>query len=113
MWKQLNPCGDSRPRLSGRVEDPAVPGTYYFFFPDDFFAAAFFGAAFFFAEPFAVLASLAGDSTSGALTFLGFASFFGSSGALKLCPSKAISVMRTAVNACRCPRSFFNCFLRL
>ena len=32
-----------------------------------------------------------------AFTFFGFASFFGSSGALKLCPSKAISAIRTAV----------------
>ena len=46
-------------------------------------------------------------------TFGGLGCFFSSSGAVKRWPSKAISVMRTAVKSCRCPRSFLYCFLRL
>src|SRR5579864_8353621 len=46
-----------------------------------------------------------------AFTFFGFGS--ASSAALKLWPSKAISVIFTAVNGCRCPASFLYCFLRL
>ena len=86
----------------------------YFFFGGDFLAA-FFGAAFFLAEVFfaAACASCATGASSAGFTFFGFAVFYGSSGALKLCPPKAISEMRTAVYACRCPRSFLYCFLRL
>ena len=87
-----------------------TPRMNYFFFAA--FLAAFFGAAFLPADFFAFgVASC--SSLSAAFTFLGFASFLGSSGALKLCPPNAISAMRTAVNDWRCPRSFLYCFLRL
>src|SRR5215469_320462 len=81
---------------------------YFFFFAGAFLAADFF-AAFFFA-PLGAASSFA--SPAGA-AFFGFGSFFGSSGALKDWPSKAISVMRTALKGWRCPRSFLYCFLRL
>src|ERR1700688_1647795 len=94
----------------------ALADENYFFFGEAFLALLFLGAAFFLACPFFArpLVTVTSDScSSAAATFLGFGCFFSSSGALKLCPSKAISVMRTAVYACRCPRSFLYCFLRL
>src|SRR6266851_5080582 len=85
---------------------------YFFFFGAAFFAAGFF-AAVFLAEDFAFASTLGDSSTSTGLAFFGFASFFGSSGAVNFWPSNAISVMRTAVYPWRCPRSFLYCFLRL
>src|ERR1022692_4906605 len=79
--------------LDGRMR-PSPHG--YFFFAGDFLAA-FLGAAFFLAELFFAVASSAGASASAAFTFFSFGSFLGNSGALKLCPPKAISEMRTAV----------------
>ena len=70
----------------------------YFFFAVFFLGAAFFacacGAAFvaFFPGRFEVFTS--SPPSAAGFTFF---SFFGSSGALNDCPSKAISVMRTAV----------------
>src|SRR5258708_12850241 len=86
---------------------------YFLLVAGDFFAGVLLGADFFFACPFAPLASVFGDScSSSAFNFFGFASFLGNAGALKLCPSKAISVIRTAVYDCRCPPSFLYCFFR-
>src|ERR1700690_3557554 len=93
-------CGD------GRLARPA----FYFFFAADFLAA-FLGAAFFFA--LAGFSSPSCSSSCAAAAFFTLGCFFASSGALKLCPSNAISVIRTAVYDCRCPRSFLYCFLRL
>src|ERR1051326_2229544 len=81
---------------------------YFFFFGVAFFAADFL-AAFFFAG---VLA-LAFTSSPSAWAFFALGCFLGSSGAVNFCPSKAISVMRTAVNGWRCPRSFLYCFFFL
>src|ERR1700739_4475157 len=86
-------------------------GPHYLVLPD--FLAVFFGADFFFAADFFAFGSAACSSDAAAFTFFGFASFFGRSGALKLFPPKAISAIRTEVNAWRCPRSFLYCFLRL
>src|SRR5215831_11366413 len=91
-----------------RMSRPEGRRYCYFFFVD--FFAAFFGADFFFAFAF----GFASDSSPAvAFTFFGFASFLGTSGALKLCPPNVISAIRTEVNGCRCPRSFLYCFLRL
>src|SRR5579864_829818 len=95
-------CAIRNSSKSSAGDPPAVPRAScprsYFFFEGDFFAA-FFGAAFFFAcfLAFACAAGASCSSASCAFTFFGFASFLGNSGALKLCPSKAISEMRTAV----------------
>src|SRR5579884_3004203 len=86
----------------------------YFFFPVPFFAALFFGAAdFFFAAGFAAFASGFSSVSAAGLAFLGLASFFGRSGAVNFWPSKAISVIRTEVNGCRCPAIFLYCFFFL
>src|ERR1700683_2269003 len=69
----------------------------YFFFDAAFLAALFFGAAFFLACPLAVFTSASCPSSCAAAAFFGLGCFFVNSGALKLCPSKAISVMPQAV----------------
>src|SRR6266513_1810287 len=61
--------------------------------------------------PTAPPASFAAASSAPVFFALGVRA--GRSGAVKRCPSKLISLMRTAVNAWRCPRSFLYCFLRL
>src|SRR6266404_9580130 len=75
------------------------PQSYFFFF----FAVAFFGADFFgcgwvtcFLAVFPGRAERFASSPP-SCAFFTFFSFFTSSGALNDCPSKAISVMRTAV----------------
>src|SRR6202161_4994272 len=76
------------------------PRHYFFFFAAVFLPVLFLGAAFFFACPLAacplMLFTSASDSCSSTrAAFLTFGCFFATAGALKLCPSKAISVMRT------------------
>src|SRR5580693_6375391 len=76
---------------------PPVLNVYFLFDAD--FLAAFLGAAFFLACPLADFAP-ASDSCSSSCAgaaFFTLGCLFTNSGALKLCPSKAISVMRTAV----------------
>src|SRR5438552_5346245 len=96
--------------LDSQLRDGSTGPSIYFF---EDFLAAFFGAAFFLAALFFAFGSASCSSEAAAFTFFGFASFMGRSGALKLCPPKAISAMRTAVYPCLCPRSFLYCFLRL
>src|SRR5258708_32507551 len=100
-------CWSYRPLVAG---DRA---SYFFFFGVAFLAGVFFAA--FFAGAFLVLAFallLPVGSASGGSTFFFLGAFFSSTGALNFCPSKAISVMRTAVKSCLCPRIFLYCFLR-
>src|SRR6266700_2190872 len=74
--------------------------SYFFFFGAAFLAGAFLAA--FFAGAFLVLAfalPLPVASASGVSTFFFLGAFFSSTGALNFCPSKAISVIRTAVKS--------------
>src|SRR5580698_815258 len=104
------------PFFAARLESHAlVADLVYFFLP---LLAAFLAAGFLAA--FGLLFDLALADFAEALpsaasatgfTFLGLRA--GSSGALWLSPSKAISVILTAVNGWRCPYIFLYCFLRL
>ena len=66
-----------------------------------FLRHALLRSRFFLAAGFADLASALGSSTATAATLFGFATFFGNSGAEKVCPLNAISVMRTELNGWR------------
>src|SRR5579864_1277410 len=105
---------ESRPFLE--LPNPflcAIPDellSYFFFLAEVLFFALVFA---FFLGAAAALARGGSPPSSAAASFLGLGARAGRSGAVNFCPSKAISVMRTAVNGWRCPRSFLYCFLRL
>src|SRR5258708_38861730 len=86
--------------------------TTYFCVGAAFLAALFLGAAFF-ADAFGFAALVSPDASAAGACFFGLATFFGSSGAENFCPSNAISVIRTELNAWRCPCIFLYCFFLL
>src|SRR5207247_7200697 len=104
-------CHSERSSSGACEQISGAENLLYFFFAGVFVAALFLGAlAFFFAVGFAAFASALGSVEA---SFFGFTSFFGSSGAVNFWPSKAISVIRTEENGCRCPASFLYCFFFL
>src|SRR5262249_25584770 len=91
----------------------ATPLLLYFFFPFAFLPAAFLAFGLLFVPAPFLAAALAACASPSACVGLAFFLRAGSSGAAYFWPSKAISVMRTAVNGWRWPKIFLYCFLRL